>query len=452
MLTLAAMVTEQVANPPVARTRASATRRRTSKKPVRRALIVTHRWSSIVLGLLLVVVCTSGAILVYEPELVRATNSSLFTTTNTGLQASFADAVSAVHAADPDFDAQYLSLKDGVYFISSADTTAGTWAVDAGTGKVNGHGDIDGGFLGFLVNLHDCGLTCEGYPGYISWLAKPSVVAGWGWFTADMTWGALLLGISGLLLVFLAISGIVIWYPGLRRWRNGFRVRIGKGRFARDTDLHNVIGIVAAIPLLIWGLTGMNFEIPGVGKVWYAATGGVAPADDAYTMPTSESTGPLISLDQAIAAAQAHYPGSHATWVGMPSEGSEYYSVDLLVGGPDLWSGSATYHGNRELGIDGHDPSVIKEFSGAPATVSNTIADDWAQPTLHYGVSVNGWWRALWFIFGMTPLLLMITGLSTWQIRNRNARRRRRRARDRAAATPDTSTDSTGVAAATDVE
>ena len=139
MLTLAAMVTEQVANPPVARARASATRRRTSKKPVRRALIVTHRWSSIVLGLLLVVVCTSGAILVYEPELVRATNSSLFTTTNTGRQASFADAVSAVHAADPDFDAQYLSLKDGVYFISSADTAAGTWAVDAGTGKVNGH-------------------------------------------------------------------------------------------------------------------------------------------------------------------------------------------------------------------------------------------------------------------------------------------------------------------------
>lgn len=384
------------------------------------------------LGLLLVVVCTSGAILVYQPELIRATNSSLFTTTDTGHQASFTDAIAAVHAADPSFDAAYLSLKDGVYFINSSDATAGTWMVDAGTGKVNGHGNLDGGILGFLVNLHDCGLTCEGYPGYLPWLAQPSIVANWGWFTADMTWGALLLGTTGLLLVFLAISGMVIWFPGFRRWRNGFRVRLGKGRFARDTDLHNVIGIVAAVPLLIWGLTGMNFEIPGVSKVWYAATGGIEPAADTFEMPTSTATGPAIPLEQAIDVALARYPGSHATWVGLPSEGSDYYSVDLLVGDTDLWLGNVTYHGNRALGIDAHDPSIVKEFSGAPQTVSNTIADTWAQPTLHYGQSVNGWWRALWFLFGLTPLALMVTGLSTWQIRRSTARRRRRAARERA--------------------
>ncbi|MGW0039198.1 PepSY-associated TM helix domain-containing protein [Gordonia sp. NPDC003376] len=391
---------------------------------------------SIMLGLVLVVICTSGAILVYEPELARASHSQLFTSTPSDRPVSFSAAVAAVREADPDFDAMYLSYKDGVYFIDSADEGAGTWSVDAGTGKVNGHGDIDGEVLGFLVNLHDCGLTCEGFPGYISWLAQPAPPATWGWFTADMTWGAVILGLTGLLLVFLAISGIVIWFPGLRRWRSGFRVRLGKGRFARDTDLHNVIGIVAAIPLLIWGLTGMNFEIPGVAKIWYGATGGVAPTDDAYDMPASVDSasgvqGPEISLDEAIAAAQARYPGSRATWVGMPTDG-DHYSVDLLVGGPDLWSGSATYHANREVGVDAHDPTLIKEFAGAPRTVSNTIIDDWAQPTLHYGVSVNGWWRALWFVFGLTPLALMITGLSTWQIRMRTNRRRRRAARDRA--------------------
>lgn len=385
------------------------------------------------LGLLLVVICTSGAILVYQPELIRTGHSSLFTATDTGHPVGFTRAVDAVHAQAPSFSADYLSLKDGVYFLSSADAGAGTWFVDAGTGKVNGHGDLDGGILGFLVNLHDCGLTCEGYPGYVAWLAAPSPVATWGWFTADMTWGALLLGLTGLLLVFLALSGIVIWYPGLRKWRNGFRVRIGKGRFARDTDLHNVIGIVAAVPLLIWGLTGMNFEVPGVGKVWYAATGGVERPDDAYTMPSSTTGGPTIDLDQAIATAQSRYPGSQATWVGMPSEGSEYYSIDLLVGGTDLWRGNVSYHGNRSIGVDAHNPRIVKEFNGPPPTVSNTIIDSWAQPMLHYGQSVNGWWRALWFLFGLTPLALMLTGLSTWQIRRRTVRRRKRAARERAA-------------------
>ncbi|MCM3897796.1 MULTISPECIES: PepSY domain-containing protein [Gordonia] len=53
-----------------------------------------------------------------------------------------------------------------------------------------------------------------------------------------MTWGAVILALTGLLLVFLAISGVIIWWPGLRRLRSRFRVRIGKGRFARDYDLH----------------------------------------------------------------------------------------------------------------------------------------------------------------------------------------------------------------------
>ena len=386
------------------------------------------------LGLLLVIVCTSGAILVYQPELLRATHSDLFSTTDTGHDVGFSAAVAAVKSADPDFQTDYLALKDGVYNISSSGASAGTWFVDAGTGRVNGNGNLDGGILGFLVNLHDCGLSCEGYPGYIAWLAEPSPLATWGWFTADMTWGAVLLGAMGILLVFLAISGVVIWFPGMRKWRNGFRVRLGKGRFARDTDLHNVIGIVAAVPLLIWGLTGMNFEIPGVESVWYSATGGVAPADDARTMPESTETGPRIGLDEAIAAAEARYPGSHATWIGMPSEGSEYYSIDLLVGDTDLWMGSPTYHANRDVGVDAHNPAIVKEFSGAPETLSNKIIDEWAQPTLHYGMSVNAWRRSLWFLFGMTPLALMLTGLSTWQFHRRTARRRKKAQRERAAA------------------
>ena|GEM_PF-5352874 len=60
-----------------------------------------------------------------------------------------------------------------------------------------------------------------------------------------------------------------------------------------------------------------------------------------------------------------------------------------------------------------------------PAQVSNAIIDDWAQPTLHYGVSVNAWWRVFWFVLGMAPLLLFLTGLSTWQFRRRTARRRK---------------------------
>ncbi|WP_440713825.1 PepSY-associated TM helix domain-containing protein [Gordonia sp. FQ] len=419
---------------PAARTRpASAPKRRTRKsparKPVRRALILAHRWLSLVLGLVLVVICTSGALVVYEPEIDRATHAEQFHATDSPNPVTFQQAIDAVHRADPGFAPAYVSEKGGVYILNSSDSSGGAYFVDAGTGRVNGRANLQHGPMGFLTNLHDCGLTCEGYTGYAAWLNRPSPVAGTTAF-AGMTWGAVILALTGALLVFLAVSGVVIWFPGLAKWRHGFRVRLGKGRFARDYDLHNVIGIVAAVPLLIWGLTGMNFEIPTLSHLWYSATGGVDPGDDQYSMD-GDGTGPAITLDDAIGVAQARYPGARITWIGLPSEGSEYYSVDVLDGDTDLWRGSATYHGNRSIGVDAHDPTIVKVFSGPPKTVSNTIIDQWAQPTLHYGQSVNGWWRALWFLFGLTPLALMITGLSTWQFRTATKRRRNRAAAQR---------------------
>jgi uncharacterized iron-regulated membrane protein len=53
----------------------------------------------------------------------------------------------------------------------------------------------------------------------------------------------------------------------------------------------------------------------------------------------------------------------------------------------------------------------------------------------HSGMIVNGWWRIVWGVLGLVPLLLGITGLSTWLwTRGVRKRRRRRMAADTAAA------------------
>lgn len=45
----------------------------------------------------------------------------------------------------------------------------------------------------------------------------------------------------------------------------------------------------------------------------------------------------------------------------------------------------------------------------------------------HFGWMVNGWWRIIWFAFGLAPLALGLTGLSTWLVRRRVKKRRRAR-------------------------
>jgi uncharacterized iron-regulated membrane protein len=179
------------------------------------------------------------------------------------------------------------------------------------------------------------------------------------------------------------------------------------------------------VPLLIWGLTGLNFEMPGFNKMWYSATGGKAPPEDNYSMEPSEHPGAPVSLDQAIAVAERHFPGAKVTWVGMPERDDGFYSVDLIDGGPDLWAHNAVYRGNRSVGVDALDPGNVRVFLGPSETVSNAIADEWAQPALHYGHAVNPYWRALWFVLGLAPLLLLLTGLSTWLYRRQVTRRRR---------------------------
>ncbi len=299
-----------------------------------------------------------------------------------------------------------------------------TYFVDAGTGALNGKGNLYGGAVGFLENLHDCALTCEGFAGYIPWLSSPAPVSGLAPFE-EMTWGAVLLAIAGLTLVLLAVTAPFIWWPGLRRWRNALRLRWDKGRFARDFDLHNVIGIVALVPLLVWGLTGLNFEVPGFRDVWDSVTGGESPPEDNYTMEASANPGPPITLDMAMQSAVERFPEAQVTWVGLPSEDGEFYSIDLLDGGPNLWAHNAVYEGNRSVGVDAYDAGNVRVFLGPSPTVSNAIADQWAQPALHYGTAVNGYWRALWFVLGLAPLLLLITGVSTWLYRRRVKRRRR---------------------------
>lgn len=402
-------------------------RRRVSVK-ARRALVLSHRWAGLVCGLLVVIVSTSGALLVYQPELVRALHPEMFHTTTTEKPAGFTQAIAEVQSRDPGIQISNASLKDGVYVLSASSGTHDTFFVDAGTGVLNGRADLGAGVLGFLVNMHDCGFTCEDYSGYLPFLAQPCPLAQLDAFSG-LSWGSALLAAAAVILLLLVIPAPFIWWNAIRKLRNALRVRWRSGRFARDFDLHAVIGIVATIPLLTWGLTGLQFEVPGLTTLWYSLTGGQASQD---TPPESRGD-QNVTVEQAIAAAKDQFPASEVTWIGLPDADNPFYTVDLLdPDSPDLRAYSLNYHGNRSVGVDAHDAGHLQVLRGKPASTSNAIADEWAGPAAHFGLAVNGYWRAIWFVLGMAPLLLALTGLSTWRWR----RRARLRVRLRTAQNP----------------
>lgn len=389
------------------------------RRPVRKALVLTHRWTSLVLGLLLVVEATSGAIVLYQPEWFRATHEWFYRYTPHPEPISAQRAVDLVAAAHPEFHPSWVSYERGIYAVGDS-AFAHAYSVDPGTGHINGFAELHGGTMGFLANMHDCAFTCSAYPGHLPALAEEIPLLG-------LSWGALALVVLGLLLVLLVITGIIVWWPGIRRFSRGFRLRLSRGRFARDYDLHNIIGLVGAPLLLMWGVTGAAFELPAVRDAWVVMIGGQSGEQQVPPARSlSASSGPPIGVNEAVRTA-SEASGGRVVYVQLPRrQGPSAYSVSL-TGSYSPYEHRVLFGGDVTARVDSHDPTNVSLKDSAEQPAANAFYDEVFEPA-HFGWMVNGWWRILWFALGMTPAALAVTGLSTWLFR-RGTRRRRKRTR-----------------------
>lgn len=398
-------------------------------------MIVTHRWLSLVLGLVLLAITTSGSVLLYRPQIQQLLDREAYAATSGPARTSLLKARDAVLAAHPDADGLSTIAAHGVIRVSDGE---GGWTVDPATGEVLGHVDPAPGWIEFLDNLHECFLTCEDHPGTIAWLAEPVPHTGWLGFEGEpVTGGGLVLGVLGMLLLYLSLTGIWLWFPrphrkGARkggttsgRWRGSMSVRWRRGRFARDTDLHKVAGMIAIPLLLVWALTGMSYELGFVEKGWYAALpGSEVEGPDAVS---AEGDGPDIAPEAAVAAATRLVPDADLDTLDLPAEDDPTGAYVLWFSrGFDTY-GHSDYPGDLGVSVDRRTAEATV-FYRDDTSLTQRVYQDWNFPT-HSGYVVNGWWRLAWLVLGLAPLLLAVTGVSTWLVRRRTRRTRAAAAR-----------------------
>ena len=372
----------------------------------------------------------SGSILLYRPEIERLQASDAYDVSGKAPTTSLVEAREAVLAEHPKFDATSVWAEHGVYLVTDYETG---WTVDPGTGKVLGHVGESPGWLQWMDNLHECFLSCEDYPGTVGVLVKEVPGSAWlGFDGAKITWGGLLLGVLALLLLYLSLTGIWLWFPRPSKWRSSMDVRWKRGRFARDTDLHKVAGMIAIPFLLMWAVTGASYEFGFVEKVWYAVTPG-----DHQEYPdavSKKSKAADIAPTEAVAAAQAKYPDRELLNFDMPAKDDATAAYTMYFkDGFDPY-GHSTYPGDLGVYVDRHT-GVANDFYGAPGESTAQSAYDGFNYPVHSGYVVNGWWRLIWLAFGLSPLLLAWTGVSTWLVR-RSTRKARKQSTKRGDAPP----------------
>ena len=71
-------------------------------------------------------------------------------------------------------------------------------------------------------------------------------------------------GLGACLVVVLACTGTIIWWPGIRNWRRSLTIS-QHTRFARlNWDLHSAVGLWCVLLVLLWGISGILLSFPGI--------------------------------------------------------------------------------------------------------------------------------------------------------------------------------------------
>ena len=206
---------------------------------VRRAIFQLHLWIGVITGLYIVVVCTTGAALVFRIDMQRALHPGLFTPKASGPPAHAADIMDSVQQA---FPADRVSGVDApttgrpTYLAySSQGTRFRTLLLDPVSGELLGELN-ETSFVRTLQDLHF------------------DLLAG--------RRGRILNGIGAMLLLSMCLTGIVIWWPGRSAWWRSVRVDFSRSLRRVNWELHNAIGFWTAIVIAMWAVTGALFRVP----------------------------------------------------------------------------------------------------------------------------------------------------------------------------------------------
>ena len=227
---------------------------------MKKIFIKIHLWLSVPFGLIITLVCFSGAMLVFENEVNEWFRRDLYyveTVKESPLPMDkLLEKVATTLPDSVSVTGVSISSDPGrAYQVSLSKTRSASLYVDQYTGEVKGKSERSGFFM-FMFRMH-------------RWLLDSMNPGNEGIF-----WGKMIVGVSTLLLVFVLISGIVIWWPRTRKaLKNSLKITATKGWRRFWYDLHVAGGMYALIFLLAMALTGLTWSFPWYRTAFYKVFG-----------------------------------------------------------------------------------------------------------------------------------------------------------------------------------
>jgi uncharacterized iron-regulated membrane protein len=353
---------------------------------VRRALFQLHLWAGIGLGLYVFVIGLSGSILMFREELAGPSANFAAIAERDAPMIGVPAVVAAARAVRP--TAQLL----GVYAPATAHEPYLAW--------VQEHEVID------PVAVHPTTGAILGVRRQREWL---DWLQNLHFYLLGGETGLIVNGVGGLLLLAMALTGLVIWWPGVGSWRRSLVVDFSRNWKRINWDLHSAIGFWTSAMIVMWAATGVNFAFPAEFRAVVNAVSKLSVAEPvaASAYPAAGTGGNLLDLATAITIAQEKVPDATLVRISFPSTGAADLQVVMAPGG--VRRANEIGYVSLYFGSDG---ALLEQRRHDVASLGDLVMA-WvgAAHTGNFGGSPV---KILWAALGIAPSLLFVTGVLMW--------------------------------------
>lgn len=252
------------------------------------------------------------------------------------------------------------------------------------------------------------GIFVDPYRGEV--LGQRARARGWVWWLQDFHYalfggerGLKVNGVVAAVLLGLAVTGPILWWPGWRHRRLAWRIR-ARPAAARWRDLHAVSGVVACLALVLICLTALYYAYRSTATATIALLAGTSglpapvaplPADGARPAPAS----------RLVETALAAVPGARldelrpSRRAGMPAVMSFREAGDFVFG-------------RHRIYLDPTTAEILRIDRHPELPLGSRILGNMAP--WHFGSFGGRLTQWLWFVIGLMPAGLFATGVWLW--------------------------------------
>ena len=393
-------------------------------KAFREVFHTVHLWLGVGSGLILFVVCLSGTIYTFSPEIQKITDSKLYTVSPEAgakhlpvealishlldsLKGGVVQSVTIPNATDASFQIsvakqeakENAEKKDGpkkddrevkesakekppgAQAAAPAQRARGTtYFINPYTAEILGTGETSSSaFFMWMFRLHR-------------------------WLLLDTQVGRPIVGVATIIFVVIIISGMVIWFPKkVKNWRQGLKIKTSANWKRVNHDLHNALGLYAAPFLLVMALTGLTWSFE-----WYK-TGfnnalGAQPRKTNFSSSFLPGQKPVI--EHYLNTADQVLPYEGESRIMLPSDSAGV--VTVMKTKDSFFSTSVA---DRVI-IDQYSGKILHTELFAEKPFNEQVAS--SIKALHIGSFYGTFSKILYFITCLIGTSLPVTGVMIW--------------------------------------